>query len=240
MHARVASNLPTKPDWPNRPKVFRQRPVNRPMLIIWLANGLACRCPADNVYSPGTREFVRSKNHVESWTFTTMFGTVVPSKGEAFDLRRRERNRSDRGSVRSLVFFGDAGSVASISIWKTLKEYPRLSRTSRRTRGAEISIVRAKREARPMVREMARSKLHGNRISCNPRFVRSVTRRVRIFPRKEEILLLTRITLPGKENFESFSTRGNSEVKSFAPGTQVADSSTKLRSSPTKERIFSR
>lgn len=43
-----------------------------------------------------------------------MFGTVVPSKAEAFDLR--ERNRSDRGSVRSLVFFGDAQSIASISI----------------------------------------------------------------------------------------------------------------------------
>lgn len=165
-----------------------------------------------------------------------MFGTVVPSKAEAFDLRCRERNRSDRGSVRSLVFFGDAQSVASISIWKT----SRLSRTSRGTGGAEISIVRVKCEARPMVREMARSKLHANRISRNPRFVRSVTRRVRIFPRKEEILFLMRITLPGKENFESFSTGGNSEVKSFAPGTQVADSSTKLRSSPTKGRIFSR
>lgn len=106
--------------------------------------------------------------------------------------------------------------------------------------GAKISIVRVKREARPMVREMARSKLHGNRDTCNPRFARSVTRRVRVFPRKEEILFLMRITLPGKENFKSFSTRGNSDVKSFAPGTQVADSSTKLRSSPTKEGIFSR
>lgn len=69
-----------------------------------------------------------------------------------------------------------------------------------------------------MVREMARSKLHANRISRNPRFVRSVTRRVRMFPRKG------RNTIPDEDNFawerkfRKFLDQGEFGSKKFRAG----------------------